>query len=147
MAFEPRFTGRRELFHVRLFKGNQHAFWGMTKNILLGIEGRLWLVPMIVVLSVFVNVTPVYCAVAGIIDSNIPLLATAGFTYALQYTVLSSGRSLFAFHRGKALLFPLVVLPVLCCLTRAFYLHSVRGAVHWRGRTITVREGRAKSYG
>ena len=36
-----------DLLSVRLYKGNRHAFWGMTKNILEGLNGRLWLAPAV----------------------------------------------------------------------------------------------------
>ena len=29
-----------EFLHVRIYKSNRHAFWGMTKNVLVAIEGR-----------------------------------------------------------------------------------------------------------
>ena len=51
-----------EFLHVRLYKGNRHAFWGMTKNVLVGLRGRLWLAPAVVVMPAFVFWTPVYCA-------------------------------------------------------------------------------------
>ena len=59
--------------------------------------------------------------------------------YALQYATLLSSRRLFRFSLIKVLLFPLVVIPVVLCMTRAFYLYMYRGAVEWRGRTIRVR--------
>ena len=55
-----------ELLHVRLYKGNRHAFWAMTKNVLIAIEGRLWLAPAVMVLPMFAFWTPIYCAIAGI---------------------------------------------------------------------------------
>jgi hypothetical protein len=144
-GFRVAFHGAPQLIHVRLFKGNHHAFWGMTKNILLGLERRLWLVPMIIVLPLIVNAMPVYGALAGLVEGNIALCAAAAVAYGLQYAMLWSARDLFAFHRGKALFFPLVIVPVICCMTRALYLYYFRGAVHWRGRTIRVREDRTKS--
>jgi chlorobactene glucosyltransferase len=144
-GFRVAFHAGPRLIHVRLFKGNRHAFWGMTKNILLAFEGRLWLAPMYLVLPLFVDWMPVYGAIAGLVESNIALFAAATFTYALQYALLWSSRDLFSFHRGKALFFPLVVVPLICCMLRALYLHFCRGAVHWRGRTIRVRDRRSKS--
>jgi glycosyltransferase involved in cell wall biosynthesis len=127
---------------VRLYKGNHHAFWGMTKNILEGLNGRFWLAPAVIFLPVLVFWAPVYCGVSGAIEGDLVLVTLAATTYALQYAMIWSGKSLFQFQPVKALLFPLVAIPVLCCMVRALYLYLLRGAVEWRGRTIRVREAR-----
>ncbi|MFI5456938.1 MAG: glycosyltransferase family 2 protein [Isosphaerales bacterium] len=57
----------------------------------------------------------------------------------VQYGMIWAGRRIFRFRPLKALLFPLVVVPVICCMARALYLYTHHGAVHWRGRTIRVR--------
>lgn len=135
------FHGAPEWLSVQLYKGNHHAFWGMTKNILIGLEGRLWLAPLVFMLPIFVYWTPIFCFGAGVVEANAALVLTAAATYGIQYLVFWSGRRLLHFHHVKVLLFPLVVAPVSCCLARALYLHFCKGAVHWRGRTIRVREG------
>ncbi len=93
---------------------------------------------MYFILPVFVYWMPIYCFGAGIAEGNAALVVAAAATYGLQYAGLWQGRKLLRFHPSKALFFPLVVVPVICCLSRALYLHFVRGAVHWRGRTIRV---------
>ena len=133
------FHGAEEWLHVRLYKGNGHAFWGMTKNILIALEGRFWQAPFYFVLPVFVYWTPIFCFGAGIAEGNAALVFAAAATYGLQFAVLWSGHRLFRFHGAKALFFPLVAVPVICCLARALYLYYRKGAVHWRGRTISVR--------
>ncbi len=132
-----------EFLHVRIYKGNRHAFWAMTKNILIGIEGRLWLAPFVMVLPIFVFWTPIYCAVSGVKEMNPPLAFVGAAGYFMGYASMWSGRRLFPFHPLKALLYPLVVVPVICCMARALYLYLVRGEVAWRGRSIRVRESRS----
>jgi glycosyltransferase involved in cell wall biosynthesis len=129
---------------VRLYKSNQHAFWGMTKNILAGLSGRFWLAPAVILLPIFVFWTPLYCVMAGAIEGNLLLVVVAASTYALQYAMIWSGRSIFQFRPAKALLFPLVAIPVFCCMVRALYVYSLKGAVEWRGRTIRVRATRGQ---
>jgi chlorobactene glucosyltransferase len=129
-----------EFLAVRLYKGNRHAFWAMTKNILLGLHGRLWLAPAVMVLPLFVFWTPIYCAIAGVLERDAALALAGVAGYVIGYGSLWSGRRLFPFHPLKALLFPLVVIPVACCMSRALFLYLVRGEVAWRGRTIRVRE-------
>jgi hypothetical protein len=139
------FYGAPGWLRVRLYKGNHHAFFAMTKNILVGLEGKLWLAPVVALLPVFAYWMPIFRFGGGITEGNKLLIGTAAATYAIQYLVLWSGRSLLRFHPIKALLFPLVVAPVICCLARALYLHFWRGSVHWRGRTIRVRGDEANS--
>jgi glycosyltransferase involved in cell wall biosynthesis len=128
-----------ELLTVRLYKGNAHAFWGMTKNILEGLRGRMWMGPLVMVLPLFVYWAPIYCAIAGWWEGRPGLLMAGLATYSTQYAIIWLGRSVFQFHPLKVLLFPLVAVPVICCMARALYLYACAGAVHWRGRTIQVK--------
>ncbi len=129
-----------EFLHVRLYKGNRHAFWAMTKNILVGLHGRFWLAPAVMLLPILVFWMPIYCAIAGVLEQN-AILALAGVAgYVIAYASIWSGRRLFPFHPVKALLFPLVCIPVFCCMSRALYLYVARGEVAWRGRTIRIRQ-------
>jgi glycosyltransferase involved in cell wall biosynthesis len=132
-----------DLLHVRIYKSNRHAFWGMTKNVLIAIEGRLWLAPFVMILPMFAFWTPLYCAIAGFIESDVSLTVVGAAGYIIPYASMWSGRRLFPFHPLKALLYPLVVVPVFCCMARALYLYLIRGEVAWRGRSIRVRESQA----
>ncbi len=138
-GYRTGFHAAPELLQVRLYKGNSHAFWGMTKNVLQGMGGRIWLAPAVMFLPVFVFWIPLGCIVAGVLDGTPDLVAAGLATYLIQYATLWSGRKLFKFHPGKALLFPLVAIPVICCMAKALYLYSLRGEVLWRGRTVQVR--------
>jgi hypothetical protein len=128
-----------QLLRVRLYKGNRHAFWGMTKNILEGLRGRLWLAPFVMLLPVLVYWTPILCAIAGYREARPGLVLLAVGTYAIQCAMIWGGRGVFRYHPLKVLLFPLVPVPVICCMARAIYLYLHRGAVEWRGRTVRVR--------
>ncbi|AGA25421.1 glycosyltransferase [Singulisphaera acidiphila] len=133
------FRAAPQLLQVRLFKGNRHAFWGMTKNILEVLGGRLWLAPFVMLLPVFVFWTPLVAGAVGVIQGNGLLVAVAVATYLVQYSLLWLGRSLFSFHPAKVLFFPLVAIVVASCLIRALYYQTFKGAVRWRGRTVQVR--------
>jgi glycosyltransferase involved in cell wall biosynthesis len=133
------FHAAPRLIQVRLHKGNLHAFWGMTKNILEGLRGRFWLAPAVMLLPVLVFGMPLVCIGSGVLERNLVLVLTGLATYALQYATLWTGRKIFSFHPGKALFFPLIAIPVICCMAKALYLYSWRGEVHWRGRTVRVR--------
>ena len=123
-----------QLLAVRLYKGNSHAFWGMTKNILEGLSGKLWMAPAAMLLPVFLFWMPIYCLVVGIVERDVLLFAVAAATYACRYaphlvkpisfrvrprpgTSLSpGGHSQFRLHAPS------------------LYLYSLRGAVEWRGQ-------------
>jgi len=129
-----------EFLHVRIYKDNHHAFWGMTKNILIGIHGRLWLAPFVMILPIFAFWTPIYCAIAGVIEADASLLTAGAAGYLIPYASMWSARRVFPLRPIKALFYPLVAIPVFCCMARALYLYLIRGEVAWRGRSIRVRE-------
>lgn len=137
------FYAAPQLLSVRLYKSNRHAFWGMTKNVLEGLNGRLWLAPIVILLPILVFWVPIYCMFAGLVEGNVLLASTAASTYVIQYAMPWIGRTIFQFHPGKALLFPLCAVAVIACMGKALYLYVVRGAVEWRGRTVRVRGGAA----
>ena len=112
-----------ELLQVRLYKGNRHTFWAMTKNILGTLRGRFWMAPMVMLLPVLVFWTPILCAIVGVREARPGLLSLGIVTYGLQYATIWAGRRLLRFRPLKALLFPLVAIPVICCMARALFLY------------------------
>ena len=116
----------------------------MTKNVLVAIQDRLWIAPAVMILPAFVFWTPIYCAIAGAIEYNaaLALVGTAG--YLIPYLSMCTGRRLFPFKPLKASFYPLVVVPVFCCMALRFFLYLVRGEVAWRGRSIRVARWAAR---
>jgi hypothetical protein len=76
----------------------------------------------------------------GLIEGDALLTLVGAAGYVIPYVSMWSGRRIFPFRPHKAMLYPLVVVPVFCCMARALYLYVVRGEVAWRGRSIRVRE-------
>jgi hypothetical protein len=124
---------------VRLFKGNRHAFWGLTKNILAGFGNRIWVAPIAMFLPVLVFWVPILSVLIGVAERDVLLTTLGALTYGIQYADVWLGRNIFRFHSGKVLFFPLVAIVVICCTIRATYYYMAQGAVQWRGRTIRVR--------
>lgn len=129
------------LLRVRLFKGNRHAFWGPTKNVLGVIGEHWWRGPLGIGLTVLVYWSPPAALCAGLWQRDPRLLTAAVGTLALQYALALCGRALFDFSRLKAWAFPLLPISVSCCIAAAMYYHLVHGAVRWRSRVIRVRTG------
>ena len=94
IGYRVGFRAAPEFLSVRLYKGNRHAFWGMTKNILEGLAGRFWLAPAVMLLPVLVFWTPIYCAAAAGLEGDRLLFVVAAATYALQYALIWSARPL-----------------------------------------------------
>jgi hypothetical protein len=44
------------------------------------------------------------------------------------------------FHWAKAVFFPLIVIPIVCVLAKAFYEQHIRGQHVWRDRTIALSD-------
>jgi hypothetical protein len=124
-AENPRERGAQT--QVRRFKSAAEAFWGPTKNVLVGLNGRL--------------AGPACHALAagGFLDARCgergrrvgkPAVLLAGFAaYVALYATLWPSRSLFRFHSLKALFLPLAVILVWCCLLRALYHYVAWGSM------------------
>ena len=95
-------------------------------------------------LPVFAFWTPIYCAVAGVLEKDAALALVGTVGYIIPYASMWSARRLFPFKPLKALFYPLVAVPVFCCMARALFLYLVRGEVAWRGRSIRVRSSRRR---
>jgi glycosyltransferase involved in cell wall biosynthesis len=128
-----------ECLQVRLFKNTRDAFWGTTKNILVAVEGHLWLAIPLIILGVLQNLTPLLAFALGLAKANGLLLLVGLTTYGIQYFSFFSVRRLCRFHSLKLLFFPLVAIVATCCIVRALVLHG-KGAILWRGREIKVRQ-------
>ena len=127
-----------DCLQVRLFKNSRDAFWGTTKNILMAVEGHLWLAIPLIILGVLQNLAPLFAVAFGLLKTE-PLLLIVGMaTYGIQYFSFFSVRRLIHFHPFKLLFFPLVAIVATCCIVRALVSH-VKGAIIWRGREIKVR--------
>jgi glycosyltransferase involved in cell wall biosynthesis len=127
-----------ECLQVRLFKNNRDAFWGTTKNILVAVEGHLWLAIPLIILGVVQNLAPLFAVALGLLKNNGPLLLIGMATYGIQYFSFFTVRRLFLFYPLKLLFFPLVAIVATCCIVRALISHT-KGAIFWRGREIKVR--------
>jgi hypothetical protein len=127
-----------DCLQVRLFKNNHDAFWGTTKNILVAVEGHLWLAIPLLILGVLQNLAPLFAVALGLLKADGLLLIVGIATYGIQYFSFFSVRRLFHFHPFKLLFFPLVAIDATCCIFRALVFH-VKGAIIWRGREIKVK--------
>jgi glycosyltransferase involved in cell wall biosynthesis len=127
-----------DCLQVRLFKTNLDAFWGNTKNILVAVEGHVWLAIPLMILGFLQNWMPLIAVVLGVLNTN-PLLLLVGLTtYGFQYLSFFSVRRLVRFRPLKLLFFPLVAIVAACCILRALVSHT-KGSILWRGREIKVR--------
>jgi GT2 family glycosyltransferase len=123
---------------VRLFKNNHEAFWGTTKNILVAVEGHLWLAAPLLIIGILLNAGPLLAMTLGAFRSHALLLTAGILTYITLYLGFFATIRLISFRPIKALFFPLSAIVGACCIIRALVYHS-RGAVFWRGREIMVK--------
>ncbi|MEW4490066.1 glycosyltransferase family 2 protein [Thalassoglobus sp. JC818] len=126
-----------ELLHVRLFKSNHHAFWGLTKNI-LGVMPRAWMALFAMWLPIFMYWIPIATAIVGIVEQSPLMIASGLATYIIQALLLIPATQLCTLRVAKALCFPLSAFPVICTFSAALIHRWRRNAVHWRGRTIEL---------
>ena len=128
-----------DCLQVRLFKGNRDAFWGTTKNILVAVEGHMWLAIPLIILAILQIWTPLFTLAVGVIKANGLLIVLGAGSYGMQYLSFFSVKQLMRFRALKVLFYPLVVVAATCCMLRALLYHK-RGAILWRGRKINVRD-------
>jgi hypothetical protein len=122
-----------------LFKNNRDAFWGTTKNILVAVEGHLWLTIPLIILGIVQNLAPLFAMALGLLKTNGLLLIAGMAAYGVQYFSFFTVQRLFRFHLLKLLFFPLAAIVATCCIVRALISHT-KGTIFWRGREIKVSE-------
>jgi chlorobactene glucosyltransferase len=131
-----------QLMHVRMFKSNRHAFWGPTKNAIAIGFSRPWMSVPAMALPLLFFWLPIVAALAGFWASE-PRLVVAGlFQPVASLLGLVRIRPYCAFCWHKAIFFPLIVIPIICVLAKAFYEQHIRGQHVWRGRVIDLAESR-----
>ena len=122
--------------HVELFKTNRDAVLAPTKNILMSGMGRPWLAAPAALLALVLYWSPVAAVILGLVQDNSTLWQTGTTAYLIQYFSFYLARSTFRFHPLKVLAYPLVVVVVFVCTSRALYYYYVKKSVVWRGRVI-----------
>jgi hypothetical protein len=127
-----------DLVQVRLFKNNQHAFWGATKNV-LGFFDNVWLaLPMILVPFVVFWCPPIG-VIVGAASGNGLLAALGLAAILLQLVLFAAVRPWCRFQWRKAIFYPLCAVQCACCISLALFHRFSNRAVLWRGRAISVR--------
>ena len=129
-----------DLMHVRLFKGNWHAFTGVTKHVLGIVQPRYWLAPLFATLPLTIYGTLLWGLIAGLLTGRSVLAGMALVTLVLHYAGILLLRPRARFSALKALAFPCAgVLFAVSCL-HATYLLLVKRMFHWRGRATQVED-------
>jgi glycosyltransferase involved in cell wall biosynthesis len=129
-----------ELMHVRLFKGNRHAFWGPTKNAIAIIFSHPWMALPAMGLPVLFFWVPIAAALVGLWTNNVWLFAVGAFQPLADFWGLVRIRPLCKFRWAKAIFFPLIVIPVVCVLAKAFYEQHIRKQHVWRDRAVDLAD-------
>ncbi len=126
------------LMSVRIFKGNHHAFWGPTKNVIAMSFSNPWMSLPTMALPFLIFWLPIATAVVGFGSGDLRL-ATVGLIQPLLCLLsLVRIRSLCDFQWSKAIFYPFIAVPSACVLARAFYEQKIRGTLIWRHRSINL---------
>ena len=128
-----------DLMHLRFFKNNRHAFWGVTKHLLGYVQRCIWLAPILAILPLLMYGTLLFGLVYGIIHGRVLLAGLSSLTLAIHYTALLLSRPGNRFNAIKALLFPCMSIQFAAACFRAIYLYVARGRFQWRGRDTRIR--------
>ncbi|HJQ79305.1 MAG TPA: glycosyltransferase family 2 protein [Lacipirellulaceae bacterium] len=128
------------LMHVRLFKSNRHAFWGPTKNAIALTFSRPWMAVPAMGLPVLFIWLPIAAALVGFWANDARLIVAGLFQPAADLLGLVRIRPYCKFQWHKAFFFPLIVIPIVCVLAKAFYEQHIRGQHVWRDRVIDLAD-------
>jgi chlorobactene glucosyltransferase len=129
-----------KLMRVRLFKSNSHAFWGPTKNAIALTFSHPWMAVPAMGLPLLFIWLPIAAALVGFWASD-PRLIVVGLIQPIADVLgLVRIRPYCDFRWHKAIFFPLIVIPIVCVLGKAFYEQHIRGQHVWRDRTIDLRD-------
>jgi len=129
-----------KLMHVRMFKGNRHAFWGPTKNAIAIGFNHPWMAIPAMGLPVLFFWLPIAAALVGIWTNDMRLIMVGLFQPLADLLGLVRIRPYCDFRWHKAIFFPLIVIPIICVLGKAFYEQHIRGQHVWRDRVIDLAD-------
>jgi GT2 family glycosyltransferase len=124
--------------HVRLFKGNSHAFWGPTKNAIALTFDRPWMALPAIALPFLFFWLPIATAFVGLSMSDIPMIVVGLLQPIAGLLGLIRIRPHCDFRWNKAVFFPLIAIPIACVLGKAFYEQHIRRQHVWRDRVIDL---------
>jgi glycosyltransferase involved in cell wall biosynthesis len=116
-----------ELMRVRLFKSNRHAFWGPTKNAIAITFSQPWMSVPAMGLPVLFFWLPIAAALAGFWTNDPRLIVVGLFQPTGDLLGLVRIRPYCDFRWHKAIFFPLIVIPIVCVLAKAFGVVSQFG--------------------
>ena len=128
------------LMHVRMFKSNWHAFWGPTKNAIALTFSHPWMSVPAMGLPLLFFWLPIAAALAGFWTNDTRLIVVGLFQPIAGLLGLVRIRPYCDFRWHKAIFFPLIVIPIVCVLAKAFYEQHIRGQHVWRGRAIDLTD-------
>jgi cellulose synthase/poly-beta-1,6-N-acetylglucosamine synthase-like glycosyltransferase len=129
-----------DLMHVRMFKSNSHAFWGPTKNAIALTFQIPWMSIPAMGLPVLFFWVPIAAVFAGFWMKDLRLFAVGAFQPLADLWGLVRIRPFCKFRWGKAVFFPVIVIPIVCVLAKAFYEQHIRRQHVWRDRTINLKD-------
>jgi cellulose synthase/poly-beta-1,6-N-acetylglucosamine synthase-like glycosyltransferase len=129
-----------KLNHVRMFKSNSHAFWGPTKNAIALTFSHPWMSVPAMGLPLLFFWVPIAAALAGFWTMDTRLIVAGLFQPAASLFGLVRIRPYCDFRWRKAIFFPLIVIPIVCVLGKAFYEQHIRRQHVWRNRVINLAD-------
>ena len=126
------------LVQVRLFKDNAHAFWGVTKNILAGVD-IVWMAIPAILLPFVVFWCPLVGLVVGGATGHATLAILGIAAIIVQLVMYVVVRQWCRYYWYKVIFYPLVAIQCACCFCAALFYRLSSQSVHWRGRAISIR--------
>lgn len=127
-----------DLMRLRFFKGNRHAFFGVTKHLLGSVQDFIWIAPLLSLLPLLMYGTLLLGGVHGMIHQQFLLVVVSILTLVIHYVALLLTRPGNKFNAIVALAFPLMAIQFAASCLRATYFLMAKGTFQWRGRNTDL---------
>jgi glycosyltransferase involved in cell wall biosynthesis len=138
-GYRIRLRSAPDLMWVRFFKGNRHAFFGVTKHMLGFVQHAIWIAPLLAIAPLMIYGILIAGLIVGIWHNH-PVMAGLSFiTLCIHYSALLVSRSVYYFNPVIAIAFPAMAVQFAASCFRAIYLYTVMGRFRWRGRSYGMR--------
>ena len=116
-----------DLMRLRFFKGNRHAFFGVTKHLLGSVQDFIWIAPLLALIPLLMYGTLLFGMVYGMIHQLFLLAGVSILTLVIHYVALLLTRPGNKFNAIVALAFPLMSVQFAASCLRATYLLMAKG--------------------
>lgn len=127
-----------EFLHLRMYRGNRAAFWGLSKNLVASFGGRIGPAVLAGALVAAMLLGPLAALAVGAARADLPLASLGLGVYLGQLATLAAMRGWHRYRWSRLPAFPLFAFSALACLAAGSFRARRHGTVVWKGRSVRL---------